>query len=45
MNPFRFYLKLGFEHRAFILNYRPKKMVELERQKGYDHSGDIKEKK
>ena len=31
--------------RAFILNYRPKGMVELERKKGYDHSGDIKEKK
>ncbi|MBR99036.1 MAG: phytanoyl-CoA dioxygenase, partial [Flavobacteriaceae bacterium] len=29
--------------RAFILNYRPKKMVELEREKGYDHTGDIKQ--
>ena len=31
--------------RAFILNYRPKKMVEFERKKGYDHSGVIKQKK
>ena len=25
--------------RAFILNYRPKKMVEFERKNGYDHTG------
>jgi len=25
--------------RAFILNFRPEKMVELEREKGFDHSG------
>ena len=25
--------------RAFILNFRPKKMVELERAQGFDHSG------
>jgi len=31
--------------RAFILNYRPKKMVEFERKKGYDHTGVIKQKK
>ena len=31
--------------RAFILNYRPKKMVELEREKGYDHSGQRKKNK
>jgi len=31
--------------RAFILNYRPKKMVELERQKGYDHTGKRKKNK
>ena len=31
--------------RAFILNYRPKKMVELERQKGYDHTGQRKKNK
>ena len=26
--------------RAFILNFRPKKMVELERAQGMDHSGN-----
>ena len=31
--------------RAFILNYRPKEMVELERQKGYDHTGKRKKNK
>jgi ectoine hydroxylase-related dioxygenase (phytanoyl-CoA dioxygenase family) len=31
--------------RALILNYRPKAMVELERQKGYDHSGKRKKNK
>ncbi len=30
--------------RAFILNYRPKKMVEFERKNGYDHTGAIKKK-
>ena len=30
--------------RAFILNYRPKKMVEFERKNGYDHTGVIKKK-
>jgi ectoine hydroxylase-related dioxygenase (phytanoyl-CoA dioxygenase family) len=28
--------------RAFILNFRPKKMVELERAQGFDHSGKRK---
>ena len=28
--------------RAFILNFRPKKMVELEREQGFDHSGKRK---
>ena len=31
--------------RALILNYRPKAMVELERQKGYYHSGKRKKNK
>ena len=31
--------------RAFILNYRPKEMVEFERKNGYDHTGAIKQKK
>ncbi len=31
--------------RAFILNYRPKKMVEFERKNGYDHTGGRKQKK
>ncbi|MEO8398701.1 MAG: phytanoyl-CoA dioxygenase family protein [Ignavibacteriaceae bacterium] len=26
--------------RAFITNYRPKKMIELERSKGFDHTGE-----
>jgi len=29
--------------RAFILNYRPKEMVEFERKNGYDHTGVIKQ--
>ena len=28
--------------RAFITNYRPKKMIDLERSKGYDHTGERK---
>lgn len=29
----------GFNRRAFITNYRPKSMIELERKQGYDHTG------
>lgn len=32
----------GGNRRAFILNFRPKKMVELERSQGFDHSGKRK---
>jgi phytanoyl-CoA hydroxylase len=32
----------GRNRRAFILNFRPKKMVELERSQGFDHSGKRK---
>ena len=35
----------GDNRRAFILNYRPKEMVELERKKGYDHTGKRKRNK
>jgi ectoine hydroxylase-related dioxygenase (phytanoyl-CoA dioxygenase family) len=28
--------------RAFITNFRPKKMIELERSRGFDHTGDRK---
>lgn len=30
----------NFERRAYITNYRPLKMIELERSKGYDHTGE-----
>lgn len=32
----------GGHRRAFILNFRPKKMVDIEREQGFDHSGEIK---
>ena len=32
----------AFNRRAFITNYRPKKMIDLERSKGFDHAGDRK---
>lgn len=32
----------GRSRRAFILNFRPKEMVELEREQGFDHSGKRK---
>ena len=32
----------GGNRRAFVLNFRPKKMVELERAQGFDHSGKRK---
>lgn len=32
------------ERRAFITNYRPQKMIELERSQGYDHTGERKVK-
>ena len=33
-----------FNRRAFITNYRPQAMIQLERSKGYDHTGERKTK-
>ena len=33
-----------YNRRAYITNFRPGKMIELERSKGYDHTGDRKSK-
>ncbi|MFY0630491.1 MAG: phytanoyl-CoA dioxygenase family protein [Flavobacteriaceae bacterium] len=30
------------DRRAFITNFRPQKMIDLEREKGYDHTGERK---
>lgn len=32
----------NYNRRAFITNFRPKKMIELERSRGYDHTGERK---
>jgi ectoine hydroxylase-related dioxygenase (phytanoyl-CoA dioxygenase family) len=39
--------KTASQRRAFIINFRPEKMIELERQKGFDHgrSGGASERK
>ena len=33
-----------YDRRAYITNYRPNAMIQLERSKGYDHTGDRKNK-
>ncbi|GGW48396.1 phytanoyl-CoA dioxygenase family protein [Arenibacter certesii] len=33
-----------FQRRALILNFRPKKMIELEREQGVDHTGQRKQR-
>ena len=35
-----FLLFMSLVVQAFILNFRPEKMVELERAQGFDHSGN-----